>query len=103
MRATRDVAPDVSIYIEAVHRLSDLGAVVTPVANGTSQEGFDAEWRMIGLFTVEGDLISRLRDIRRGRPRRRARAASRNFSHRRGGWKTRRAKRRALIGALRGR
>ena len=27
--------------------------------NGTSQEGFDAEWRMINLMTVEGDLISR--------------------------------------------
>ena len=26
---------------------------------GTSDEGFVAEWRMIDLFTVEGDLISR--------------------------------------------
>ena len=42
-----------------MHRLSDLGAVVTQAANGTSQEGFDAEWRMIDLLTVEGDLISR--------------------------------------------
>ena len=31
--------------LEAVHRLSDLGAVVTHAARGTSQEGFDAEWR----------------------------------------------------------
>ena len=38
------------VYIEAVHRLSDLGAVVTQVAHGTSQEGFDAEWRMISIF-----------------------------------------------------
>ena len=42
-----------------MHRLSDLGAVVTHAADGTSQEGFDAEWRMINLFTVEGDLINR--------------------------------------------
>ena len=51
--------PDISIHMEAVHRLSDLGAVVTHAAHGTSQEGFDAEWRMIDLFTVEGDLINR--------------------------------------------
>ncbi len=48
-----------SIYIEAVHRLSDLGAVVTHAAHGTSQEGFDAEWRVIDLVTVEGDLVNR--------------------------------------------
>ena len=59
IRAAWDLTPDVSIYIEAVHRLSDLGAVVTHAAHGTSQEGFDAEWRMIDLLTVEGDLINR--------------------------------------------
>ena len=53
------LTPDITIYIEAVHRLSDLGAVVTHVAHGTSQEGFDAEWRLIYLLTVDGDLISR--------------------------------------------
>ena len=73
IRAVWDLAPDISVYIEAVHRLSELGAVVTAALNGTSQEGFDAEWRMIDLFTVEGDLISRVRSLRRGRPRRRAR------------------------------
>ena len=51
--------PDVNIHIEAVHRLSNLGAVVTHSAHGTSQEGFDAEWRMIDLLTVDGDLINR--------------------------------------------
>ena len=45
IHATWDVTPDISIYIEAVHRLSGLGAVVTQVSKGTSQEGFDAEWR----------------------------------------------------------
>jgi len=59
MRAIWDLAPDISIYIETVHRLSDLGAVVTAAVYGRSHEGFDAEWRMIDLFTVEGDLISR--------------------------------------------
>ena len=29
------------------------------MASGTSPEGFDAEWRMIHLLTVEGDRISR--------------------------------------------
>ncbi len=48
-----------SIYIEAVHRLTDLGAVVTCAVYGSSQEGFQAEWRIIDLFTVEGDLINR--------------------------------------------
>ena len=47
MRAIWDVTPDLSIRIEAVHRLSGFGAVATYTANGTSPEGFDAEWRMI--------------------------------------------------------
>ena len=42
-----------------MHRLSDLGAVVTHAAHGTSQEGFDAEWRVIDFLTVEGDLVNR--------------------------------------------
>ena len=59
IRAMRDLTPDISQYIEAVHRLSDLGAVVTRIASGTSQEGFDAEWRQIDMFTVEGDKVNR--------------------------------------------
>ena len=47
-------------HIEAVHRLSNLGAVFTHAIRGTSQEGFDAEWRQISLATVEGDLINRI-------------------------------------------
>nr|WP_197515068.1 AAA family ATPase [Mycobacterium sp. 1245805.9] len=58
-RATWDLAPSVRIYIEAVHSLSDLGAVVTLTARGSSENGFDAEWRMVDIFTVDGDLISR--------------------------------------------
>ena len=48
-----------NVYIEAVHRLSNLGAVFTWVAHGTSQEGFEAEWRGINVLTVDGDLINR--------------------------------------------
>ena len=59
IRATLDDTPDFRVYIEAVHRLSDLGMVVTWVSNGTSQAGFQAEWRLINISTVEGDLINR--------------------------------------------
>jgi hypothetical protein len=58
MHATWDIAPDVNIHIEAVHRLSNRGAVVTHVAHGTSQEGFEAEWREINLLTVDGDAVN---------------------------------------------
>ena len=55
----RKLIPDVTFRVEAVHRLSNLGAVFTHVAHGISQDGFDAEWREIDLLTVEGDLINR--------------------------------------------
>jgi hypothetical protein len=48
-----------NVYIEAVHRLSALGGLVTLVSSGTSDEGFDGEWRMADIFAVEGDLINR--------------------------------------------
>lgn len=48
-----------SFYVEAVHRLSNRGAVVTHVAKSTSEEGFYAEWRMTDVFMVDGDLIDR--------------------------------------------
>ena len=44
-----DLTPDLVIRIEAVHRLSDFGVVVTYVQHGTSSEGFDAEWRGINF------------------------------------------------------
>ncbi|MGA8545923.1 MAG: BTAD domain-containing putative transcriptional regulator [Mycobacterium sp.] len=59
VRALWDLIPSISIYIEVVHRLSELGAVVTQTFKGISQEGFDAEWRLIDIYTVEGDLLSR--------------------------------------------
>jgi hypothetical protein len=46
------------VYVEAVHRITDRGAVITRTASGTSREGLEAEWRMVDVFTVEGDLLS---------------------------------------------
>jgi hypothetical protein len=59
LRDTFDELANFSTYVEAVHRLTDLGVVVTHVGAGTSKEGFDAEWRMINVVVVDGDLISR--------------------------------------------
>ena len=42
-----------------MHRLSGFGAVATYQANGASPEGFDGEWRIILLLTVQGDRIDR--------------------------------------------
>jgi class 3 adenylate cyclase len=59
IRSLWDVAPDATVYIETVHRVSDLGVVVTQASKGTSQQGFEAEWREINLSTVDGELITR--------------------------------------------
>jgi hypothetical protein len=59
IRASFEVAPDINIHIEAVHRLSSLGAVLTQSAHGASQVGFSAEWRETVLLTLEGELINR--------------------------------------------
>ena len=58
IRATLDDTPDFKVYLEAVHRLTDLGAVVTGVERDL-EAGFHAEWREIDLATVDGDLINR--------------------------------------------
>ncbi|WP_413783602.1 BTAD domain-containing putative transcriptional regulator [Mycolicibacterium chubuense] len=52
-------SPDTRIYVEAVHRLTEAGAVVTHAARGTSNAGFEAEWRDVNMLTVEGDLVTR--------------------------------------------
>lgn len=57
LRAIWDITTQATIYVEAVHRLSDVGVVVTHVATATSHEGFDAEWRDVCILTVEGDRI----------------------------------------------
>jgi ketosteroid isomerase-like protein len=59
LRASWDLTPELRMYMEAVHQLSDLGAVVSHAAHGISQDGFDAEWRMINLLTIEGGLANR--------------------------------------------
>ena len=59
MHATWDLTSHQSTCVETVHRLSNLGAVITQAARATSQEGFAAEWRQIALLAVEGDLINR--------------------------------------------
>ncbi|MDQ1494556.1 MAG: hypothetical protein QOG69_1039, partial [Actinomycetota bacterium] len=58
-RALWDAERDFSTYIEAVHRLNNVGTVFTQVARGTTHEGFDAEWRVVEFMTVDGDLVSR--------------------------------------------
>ncbi len=59
LSAAWDVTSDLNNFVEAVHRLDNLGGVVTHVANETSQEGFHAEWRVVSVFTVEGDMVNR--------------------------------------------
>ena len=80
-----------NVYIEVVHRLNNLGAVVTHAAHGTSQEGFDAEWREIDILTVEGDLISRS-EVFDEADLDAAIARFDQLNPRHPGWKTRRAK-----------
>jgi len=59
LRASLDDSVETIIRILAVHRLNRHGAVVTHYATGTTRKDFDAEWRLLDVFTVEGDLISR--------------------------------------------
>nr|WP_096441155.1 BTAD domain-containing putative transcriptional regulator [Mycobacterium shigaense] len=59
IRALWDITPAFSIYPAAVHRLDELGTVATQVLTGTTREGLEAEWRMVGILIVEGDRLSR--------------------------------------------
>lgn len=59
IRSARELTPDLRIVVEAVHRLNNLGAVVTHTAYGTTGTGFGAEWRMIDIYTRNGNMISR--------------------------------------------
>jgi hypothetical protein len=59
LRVMWDLTPDIRVDIEAVHRLSELGAVLTHAVNETSPEGFNAEWRGILIYTLEADRIKR--------------------------------------------
>jgi hypothetical protein len=59
LRVMWDITPDIRVEIEAVHRLSELGAVLTHAVNETSPEGFNAEWRGILIYTLEADMVNR--------------------------------------------
>ena len=74
-----------------MHRLTDRGAVITHAATATSRDGFEAEWRMIDVFTVEGDLFNRC-EIFDEADLDAALARFDELSRRRGAWKTRQAK-----------
>jgi hypothetical protein len=56
LNASWDLTPDLRMYVEAVHQLSDAGAVITLAARGSSREGFDADWRLVELLTGTGEL-----------------------------------------------
>lgn len=55
LRTALEQTPDLTVRIEAVHRLSRHGAVITHAASGTSPEGFEAEWREVSILIVDGD------------------------------------------------
>ncbi|MGE5695998.1 MAG: BTAD domain-containing putative transcriptional regulator, partial [Candidatus Sericytochromatia bacterium] len=59
IRSGSDRNEDVTSYVETVHRLNDLGAVITYAAHELSHEGFEAEWRGIAILTVVGDMVNR--------------------------------------------
>jgi hypothetical protein len=59
LRVMWDLTPDIRVDIVAVHRLSELGAVVTHAVHETSPEGFEAEWRGILIYTLEADMVNR--------------------------------------------
>jgi len=59
LRAAWELAQDGAVHIEAVHRLNNVGAVMSHLVRGTSTEGFDAEWREIIFLTFDGDRVSR--------------------------------------------
>lgn len=51
--------PDIRMHMEAVHALADSAVVVTTVLTGTSTQGFEAEWRSIGVVAFDGALSAR--------------------------------------------
>ena len=59
IRASKELTPDLNVRVEVVHRLGRSGAVITNVSYGTSQAGFNAEWRMLQVLMVEGGRVHR--------------------------------------------
>ena len=91
IRLLWDDTRDTKIDIAAVHRLSNLGAVVTHAAHGELATGLRREWREIHVLTVEGDLLSRCEMFDEATSTPRARGST-NSNRSRRGWKTRQAK-----------
>ncbi|SPM31844.1 hypothetical protein MTAB308_5369 [Mycobacterium terramassiliense] len=60
IRAGWDLDQQLDIYVEAIHRVSELGAVFTWAGIGASHEGFAAEWRSVDLMLVDGEMLSRV-------------------------------------------
>ena len=59
LRAAWNLPSDLSNFIVAMHRLNDLGGVFTHMAHETSQDGFYAEWRVVSVLTLKGDMVNR--------------------------------------------
>ena len=59
VRASWELTPDLTSASRLCIRLSNVGAVVSHRASGTSRAGFGAEWREIAIVTVDGDLTKR--------------------------------------------
>ncbi len=54
-----DLTPDARFRIEAVYRLSSVGALATHTVEATSREGFSVESRLIEIFIIEGEQFNR--------------------------------------------
>jgi hypothetical protein len=59
VRTMWELVPDLKIQITAVHRLSDNAALISCSMGGTSRDGVAAEWSVIELVGVDGDLVAR--------------------------------------------
>lgn len=55
LRAGWELDQHLDLYVETVHRVTEVGAVFTWAGYGTSHDGFDAEWRAVDLMTVDGE------------------------------------------------
>ena len=72
--ATYDVAPNVKGHLESCASAGQpWGGRHRSGCMGPHTRASTFEWREVALFAFEGDMVTRLRDLRRGGPRRRPR------------------------------
>ena len=83
-----DITPAFSVYAEAVHRLDELGVVVTQVVKATSHEGLDAELRMIAMAISRRRTLTAAANTSTRQTSTPHSPGSTNCTHRRGDWKT---------------